>query len=115
MSTILEYIGLIFLWIGIGFSALGVLGYIRLPDVYCRLHASGKISTIGLFGLLLGVAMIMPETALKAIALGIFIMFSSPVATHAIAMAAYRGGVPMRRVVRDDLGGHYPAPEALDV
>jgi multicomponent Na+:H+ antiporter subunit G len=107
MHDILQILGLVALWIGVIFSALGVLGLIRFPDVYCRLHASGKVSTMGLFGLLVGAALLMPTTALKAIALAIFMIISSPVATHAIALAAYRQGVPMQKPMRDDLGGHF--------
>jgi multicomponent Na+:H+ antiporter subunit G len=99
----MEIIGLIVLWIGIGFSVLGVVGMIRMPDLYCRLHASGKVSTVGLCGLLLGTAIIMPSAALKLLALAIFAVLTLPVCTHAIAAAAYRHGVPMNRVVRDDM------------
>jgi multicomponent Na+:H+ antiporter subunit G len=116
VTIILQIIGLIFLWIGVIFSVLGVVGLIRLPDVYCRLHASGKISTLGLCGLLIGAGFLMPSTALKALALGIFTIIASPVATHAIALAAYRLGVPMKVPMRDDLGGHFPPAEiAADI
>jgi multicomponent Na+:H+ antiporter subunit G len=99
----MEIIGLIVLWGGIGFCAIGVLGVIRMPDLYCRLHASGKVSTVGLCGLLLGAAIIMPSAALKLIALTIFAVLTLPVGTHAIAAAAYRHGVPLEKSVRDDL------------
>lgn len=105
MQDILNIVGLVVLWFGVIFSALGVLGLYRLPDVYCRLHASGKISTLGLFGILVGAAILMPATALKVLALAVFIIITSPVATHAIALAAYRSGVPQERAGRDDLDG----------
>ncbi|MBX3084253.1 MAG: monovalent cation/H(+) antiporter subunit G [Anaerolineae bacterium] len=107
MQDVINILGVALLWVGIVFSALGVLGLYRLPDVYCRLHASGKISTMGLFGILVGAALLMPATALKVLALAVFVIITSPVSTHAIAMAAYRSGVPQRRAVRDDLGGHF--------
>jgi multicomponent Na+:H+ antiporter subunit G len=110
MQEIFQIIGLVLLWIGVVFSALGVLGLHRLPDVYCRLHATGKISTMGLFGVLLGAAFLLPSTALKVIALAVFIITTSPVATHAIALAAYRGGVPQARSVQDDLSGRFAKP-----
>lgn len=109
LQIVLQIAGLIALWIGVIFCALGVVGLYRFPDVYARLHASGKVSTMGLAGLLLGVALIMPSTALKAIALTIFMVITSPVSTHAIAMAAYRSGVPMVKpkgasgAVRDEM------------
>jgi multicomponent Na+:H+ antiporter subunit G len=91
----MEIIGLIILWIGVGFCAAGILGMIRMPDVYCRLHASGKVATVGLCGLLLGAVFIMPAIALKGLALAIFAVLTLPVSTHAIAAAAYRHGVPV--------------------
>lgn len=101
--SILELVGLIVLWGGIGFSVIGVLGMIRMPDLYCRLHASGKVSTVGLCGLLLGAALIMPSAGLKLIALAIFAILTLPVGTHAIAAAAYRHGVKMNMSIRDDM------------
>jgi multicomponent Na+:H+ antiporter subunit G len=115
LHNILQIVGLVILWIGVIFSALGILGLIRFPDVYCRLHASGKVSTMGLCGLLLGLALLMPSATLKAIALAIFAVLTSPVATHAIALAAYRQGVPMRYSVRDDLGGHFRESTPADI
>jgi len=99
----MEIVGLIFLWIGIGFCVVGILGLIRLPDLYTRLHASGKVSTVGLCSLLLGAAILMPSVGLKILALGLFAVLTLPVSTHAIAAAAYRAGVPMQRFIRDDL------------
>ena len=75
----------------------------RLPDMYTRLHASGKVSTVGLCSLLLGAAFLMPSAALKLLALALFAVLTLPVSTHIIAAAAYRAGIPMRRFTRDDL------------
>ncbi|MCC7207144.1 MAG: monovalent cation/H(+) antiporter subunit G, partial [Anaerolineae bacterium] len=69
----------------------------RMPDVYCRLHASGKVATMGLCGLLVGAALIMPSAGLKLVALALFAVLTLPVSTHAIAAAAYRHGVPMQK------------------
>ncbi len=107
MGTLLEIIGMIFVWIGIGFSVVGIVGLIRLPDIYTRLHATGKVSTVGVCSLLLGAACLMPSAALKLVALAIFAVLTLPVSTHIIAAAAYRAGVPMRNFSRDDLAGKY--------
>jgi multicomponent Na+:H+ antiporter subunit G len=108
----MEIIGLIVLWGGVGFAIVGVLGIIRMPDLYCRLHASGKVSTVGLCGMLLGAAFIMPSGALKLLALAVFAILTLPVSTHAIAAAAYRHGIPMRRFTRDDLAERTPLPNS---
>ncbi len=105
----MEIIGLLFLWGGVFFCITGVIGLIRMPDVYSRLHATGKVSTLGLVGLLIGAAILLPSMLLKAVALAIFVMITAPVASHAIASAAYRQGVPMFRPVRDDLAKAYAA------
>jgi len=96
---LLEILGVTALIFGLFFCAVGVLGVIRLPDTLTRLHASGKVATLGVFGLLLGAALLMPSTALRLLALGLFVLLTSPVATHAIAASVYR-----RREVLDQLG-----------
>ncbi len=88
---IAEIIGAILLIIGVTFSVMGVIGILRLPDTYTRLHASGATSTLGVLFLCLGTAIILPEALLKVIALSIFLFFSGPVGSHAIAAAAHRG------------------------
>lgn len=92
----MDILGLFVLWIGVGFCVIGVVGMIRMPDLYCRLHASGKVSTVGLCGLLLGTALIVPSAALKLLALALFALLTLPVSTHAIAAAAFRHGIPMK-------------------
>lgn len=91
MTLLLELIGVICLFIGVAFSVLGVIGILRLPDTYTRLHASGKTSTLGVLFISLGTAFILPSAILKLVALSIFIIFSGPVGSHAIAAAMHRG------------------------
>ncbi len=90
MDAIFELIGAIVIIIGVAFSFLGVLGVLRLPDTYTRLHASGKTSTLGVLFLALGVAFLLPSALPKLLALGIFVIFSAPVGSHAIAAAVHR-------------------------
>lgn len=110
ITALLEIVGMLAIGFGVVFSTLGVIGVFRLPDVYARLHASGKVSTLGVFGILLGTALLVPDAAFKLIALAIFLIISSPAASHAIGLAAYRSGVRMQRAYRDDLGGQFIEP-----
>jgi multicomponent Na+:H+ antiporter subunit G len=92
-----EYIGMAFVIIGIGFNFLGVLGLVRLPDVYNRLQAATKCVTFGSAGLLFGIFIMEGFTSFgfKTL-LGIaFIFLTSPVAAHAIARASHRSGIPL--------------------
>ncbi len=50
-----ETLGLIFIGIGVTFDFLGVLGLVRLPDVYNRLQAATKCVTFWSAGILFGV------------------------------------------------------------
>lgn len=87
---LVEIAGVGALVFGLFFCAVGVLGVIRMPDSLTRLHASGKVATLGLFGLLVGAVILMPTIFFKILALGLFVLFTSPVATHAIAASEYR-------------------------
>jgi multicomponent Na+:H+ antiporter subunit G len=97
-----EILGIVFTAGGLFFSVVGVFGMTRLPDIYTRLHATGKVSTVGLCGLLIGAAFLLPEVTLKMIALTIFAVLTLPVSTHVIAAAAYHHHTPMAVSSRDD-------------
>jgi len=84
----MDIIGLIFIWAGVASCALGVVGIIRFKSVYNRLHAGGLISTLGLTLLAVGVALLMPEQALKLIVLAGFVIVTAPVASQSVAAAA---------------------------
>jgi multicomponent Na+:H+ antiporter subunit G len=91
MPIILQSIGAVSIVVGVIFSILGVVGILRLPDTYSRLHASGKTSTLGILFICVGTGFIIPTAFLKLLALAIFIIFSGPVGSHAIAAAVHRG------------------------
>lgn len=91
--------------IGTFFSFVGVLGYFRLPDVYTKLHASGKVGVFGV--VLLLVATIITSlnnfSAGRGLILILLLLITGPVTSHAISSAAYRLGIRMEKSVRDDL------------
>jgi multicomponent Na+:H+ antiporter subunit G len=94
-----EIIGMVFICVGIAFDFFGVLGLVRLPDVYNRLQAATKCVTFGSAGILFGVLILQGfnRFGFKAIIGIIFIFLASPVAAHAIARAAHRGGIPLAK------------------
>ena len=86
---------------GCFFIVTGGVGLLRLPDVYSRLHAVGITDTLGA-GLFLGGLMLQAGLSLVTAKLAlilVFILFTSPTATYALANALYGGGV--RPVGRD--------------
>ena len=94
MSMVFEIIGGALLLIGSIFLFLGGLGIFRMPDVYNRLQAGTKATTLGGMSLILGVGFLMVETnwtwLVKAAIIVIFIAFSNPISSHALARAMYK-------------------------
>lgn len=103
METILSFFAIVAVVIGTLFSVVGVLGYIRLPDVYTRLHATGKVGVFGVVLLLAAAVITTPLGWGKGLLLIALLMVGGPVAAHAIGSAAYRTGLPMKQAMRDDL------------
>ncbi|HLV44160.1 MAG TPA: monovalent cation/H(+) antiporter subunit G [Aggregatilineales bacterium] len=100
---IFEIVGVAAILFGVFFSVMGVTGIVRLPDVYSRIHASGKITVLGVNALLLGAAFLMPAIAAKALTLALFLVLVAPAASFSVAQAAYRQGVRPEKVIRNDL------------
>lgn len=103
METIGYIIAIIAVLIGSVFSIVGIIGLVRLPDAYSRLHATGKVSTFGVVLLLVAAALVMPGAWGKALVMIVLLMIAGPVISHALGSAAYRLGIPLKRVIRDDL------------
>jgi multicomponent Na+:H+ antiporter subunit G len=86
------------LWIvGSAFALLAAAGVLRMPDVFTRMQASTKASTLGLGCLAIGAALQLGDAAsiLKLVCIGAFLFLTNPVSAHVIARAAYRAGVPL--------------------
>lgn len=103
METILQLLALTAVIAGTFFSVVGMLGFVRLPDVYTRLHATGKVGVFGVVLLLVAAAAWTPLGWGRAILLIILLMVAGPVTSHALASAAFRIGLHMKQPVRDDL------------
>jgi multicomponent Na+:H+ antiporter subunit G len=90
--------------LGLFFMLVGTVGVLRLPDVYTRLHAAGMTDTMGAGFLLLGMAAHSVEQMMhgqthywtvlvRLVLVYAFLLFTSPIATHALARAGIAGGV----------------------
>lgn len=92
--------------IGLLFSLSGVVGIIRMPDVYCRIQCSSKTITMGALPVL--VALVVAEGPLtsyggRALVVAALILIVNPTASHVLARAAYKVGIPMwSGAVRDE-------------
>ena len=87
------------------FVLIGGFGLIRLPDFYTRLHAAGITDTLGAELILLGLMFQagLSLVTVKLILISLFIFFTSPTATHAVANAARVMGLKPMLVPDKDL------------
>lgn len=104
IQEILEIVGAIFTLIGAIFLLLGSIGLIRMPDVYTRIQAGTKASTMGAMMSLFGIGLIHLNWIGKIILIIISILITNPVSSHLLARAAHFIGVPLtRKSVMDKL------------
>jgi multicomponent Na+:H+ antiporter subunit G len=86
------------LWIsGSVFALLAAVGVLRMPDVFTRMQASTKASTLGLGCLLAGAALQLGDfgSFIRVVSIGAFVLLTTPVAAHVIARASYFADVPL--------------------
>lgn len=97
-----ELLGSIIALGGAVFLLLASLGLIRMPDVYNRMQAGTKATTLGSMLVFLGFALVMPEAWPRLVLLILFILLTNPLSSHALARSAHIQGVPVG-TDRDDL------------
>ncbi len=95
MLDALHYTGYVLTSFGVLFLLLGALGILRMPDVYNRMQAGTKATTLGAVGTIMGVGLINPEWFLKTLIISLFILLSNPISSHALARGSYRIGIKM--------------------
>jgi len=102
----MEMIGAIVTLIGSVLLFLGALGILRMPDVYNRMQAGTKATTLGTFLFLSGIMIGHYECGCigKIIILILFVIFTNPISSNALARAAHFAGVKLTsKSVKDDL------------
>lgn len=94
------------------------IGLLRFPDVFCRMHAAGKASTLGVVLLLIAaVVMLMAggdgpqwSFAIRGALAIAFQFLTTPTATHLLARAAYLSDYPLTsRTALDELKDYLPS------
>lgn len=92
-----ERISAVLLVVGALFMLVAGLGVLRLPDLFMRLQAATKASTLGVGCLLLGLAVHFQELGVttRAVLVIAFFFLTAPVGAHMIARAGYAMGVPL--------------------
>ncbi len=113
MAVIVDILSWIFLVAGGAFCVIGMIGLIRMPDLFARLHGASVTDTLGAGFIITGLVLQAGLTLVSAkliIIMGL-ILLTSPVATHALAQAALHAGI-RPKLAHDDTGGHIAGAEA---
>ena len=87
-----ELTGSILILLGAFFHFSAGLGMLRMPDVFTRMQAGTKASTLGNALVLAGIAVYHPGWTLKLIILVYFFLMTNPISSHALARAAHGRG-----------------------
>jgi multicomponent Na+:H+ antiporter subunit G len=90
---LLALIGAIIAVIGSLFLFLASLGLVRMPDVYSRMQAGTKATTLGTMMVVLGLVFVVPADWTKLLLLGVFVMLTNPISSHALSRSAHYQGV----------------------
>ena len=91
-EIILNIIIIFCLTSGLFFFVVGVVGLVRMPDVFTRMHATTKCDTMGAGLIFLGLIIWqgMSFISLNILVILIFVWLTNPTAAHAIAKSAYQ-------------------------
>ncbi|RKZ05208.1 cation:proton antiporter [Candidatus Fermentibacteria bacterium] len=82
LAHVLTGLGALFLF------ASGV-GVFRMPDVFNKMHAGTKATTLGSILFLSGLGLFEPSWLPKLLLVAVFIVLTNPVSSHALARAAH--------------------------
>ncbi len=109
---VLKIIGAFITLGGSVFILLGAIGLMRMPDIYTRIQAGTKASTLGTILTLLGMILVSPGWFGKLLVLIIFVLITNPVSSHVLARAAHHIGIRVsQRTVVDKLAEDHPPVE----
>ncbi len=99
--------------LGVAVMTLGVVGLIRMPDVYTKLHGASKSVFLGVMVLAFsGIVIGSTEINARLILICLSLFITTPIASHVIGRAAFLQHEQMETVgAIDESGSILPAEE----
>lgn len=80
----------IMLLVSCAVMTLGIIGIVRMPDVYTKLHGASKSVFLGVIMLCISASVVStPEMNMRLIVIGFLVVITTPLASHAVGRAAY--------------------------
>lgn len=91
MTVLLEGLAIFFVLVASVFLVVGAIGLFRLPDLFMRLHAPTKSSTLGLGGILIASVLLsitFGRFGMAEILISLLAFITAPVSANLMAQAA---------------------------
>ena len=113
IAALLPWLADALVLLGVGIMTVGVYGVIRMPDLYTKLHAASKAAFLGVISLAAASTVTGdPAIVARVLLIGVLLLLTTPVASHAIGRGAYLEGEPMEAPGAVDESGHHLADHA---
>lgn len=95
--SVQEIIACLLMGTGLVFFVGSLVGMLRLPDYYSRVHASGNSETLGTLFVFLGLMVYngFCDVSAKIFIIVMFVFLGNPIGSHILAKAAYKTGHPV--------------------
>lgn len=92
---LLDICSALLIGVGLFFGLTGALGLFRFPDFFTRVHSASITDSIVAILILLGLALQtnLDLVTVKLLFIMVFLLVTSPTASHALAKAARHGGL----------------------
>lgn len=108
-DQVLDWLVAVLVLVGGALSLAAGIGLIRFPDVLTRLHSVTKPQVLGLFLVIIAIAIVARSWLVLLAVLPVFIFqaLTAPVAAHMVARAAYRvsSREEKEKLFKDELAG----------
>lgn len=104
-----------FVLLGTFFMLVAAVGVARLPDIFLRMHATTKASTVGIVFLATATGLHFQDAGIvaRSVLIVVFFLLTAPIAAQVIGRTAYLHGVTLwNRTVVDEYRGTVLDPEA---
>jgi multicomponent Na+:H+ antiporter subunit G len=90
-----DLIAMALILVGCFFFLTSAIGLLRFPDMFTRMHATGKCDTLAVLLVMTGLIIHhgINLDSFKLLLIVVFIYIANPTATHVLSRAAYRLGV----------------------
>lgn len=70
---------------------LGIIGILRMPDIYTKLHGASKSVFLGVVLLAISATVVAtPEMISRIVLIALLVVMTTPIASHVIGHAAFR-------------------------